>query len=202
MQSLSSLIALALMFGAESANPPFPASPDGNDASRNLAAEQDMPPAVQLHEFGGAAAADLPEVWQALVKAYRPLPQSQVRIERRVIIRITPRRPIEGDELPAGLPREPLPQRFKEKGMAKCVPIREIGGAQIKGGNNLLLFMRDRRIVNATLEKGCNARDFYSGFYVERGEDGLICTGRDVLQSRSGAKCELRKLHRLVPVDD
>lgn len=86
--------------------------------------------------------------------------------------------------------------------MGKCIPIREIGGVQVQSGNRLMLFMRDRRIVGATLEKGCRARDFYSGFYVERGDDGLICSGRDILQSRSGTKCELRKLHRLVPVRD
>ncbi len=188
------------MFGAAPVNPPLATLPNSGEVSRDLVSEQEAPLPERLHEFGGSAMQG--EVWQALTEAHRPLPQSQVRIERRVIIRIAPRRPIENGEMLAGLPRDPLPPRFKEKGMAKCVPIREIGGAQVQADNRLLLFMRDRRMVSATLEKGCRARDFYSGFYVERGEDGLICSGRDVLQSRSGTKCELRKLHRLVPVRD
>ena len=200
MQSFSSLVALALMFGAEPVNPPLPALPDSDRMSRDLVSDQDAPLPERLHEFGGSAMQG--EVWQALTEAHRPLSQSQVRIERRVIIRIAPRRPIENGEMLAGLPRDPLPSRFKEKGVAKCVPIREIGGAQVQEDNRLMLFMRDRRMMSATLEKGCRARDFYSGFYVERGEDGLICSGRDVLQSRSGTKCELRKLHHLVPERD
>ncbi|MFA7594962.1 MAG: hypothetical protein WCY92_01295 [Novosphingobium sp.] len=200
MQSFSSLVALALMFGAEPVSQPLAVLPNGDDAGRRLAAEQEAPFPERLHEFGGGAMQG--EVWRGLTEAYRPLPQSQVRIERRVIIRIAPRRPVENGDMLASLPQNGLPPRFKEKGMAKCVPIREIGGAQVQGSNRLMLFMRDRQLVSVTLEKGCSARDFYSGFYVERGDDGLICSGRDVLQSRSGTKCELRKLHRLVPVRD
>ena len=59
--------------------------------------------------------------------------------------------------------------------------------------------MRDTRIVSAGLDKGCTARDFYSGFYVARTGDGMMCTGRDKLQSRNGANCKLGKLKQLVP---
>jgi hypothetical protein len=199
MQSLSSFIVLAWLFGAEAVVAPLPPL-QSIDRAQKLSADQEAGLPAEFHEFGGGAAQA--EVWQELAEAYRPASQSQVRIERRVIIRISPRRPFEGAEMLAGLPREPLPARFKEKGMAKCVAIRDIAGAQVQGANRLTLFMRDRRVVSAALEKGCSARDFYSGFYVERGEDGLICAGRDVLQSRSGTKCELRKLHRLIPDDD
>ena len=58
--------------------------------------------------------------------------------------------------------------------------------------------MRDARIVSAGLDKGCTARDFYSGFYVARTGDGMMCTGRDKLQSRNGANCKLGKLKQLV----
>ena len=66
-------------------------------------------------------------------------------------------------------------------------------------GNRLLLFMRDQHVVLAALEKACRAEDFYSGFYVARNGDGLLCTDRDTLQSRSGANCRLLALHELAP---
>jgi hypothetical protein len=201
MQSLSSLIVLALLLGAEPVDSPLP-PPDSADGSR-FATDPEIGLAEEFRIFGGGPG-DGPGrsgIWQALAEAYRPVSQAQVRIERRVIIRIAPRRTMDNADVLAGLPRTPLPTRFKETSMAKCIAIRDIGGAQVQADNRLTLFMRDRRIVSAMLEKGCNARDFYSGFYVERGEDGLICSGRDVLQSRSGTKCELRRLHRLVPDD-
>ena len=36
-------------------------------------------------------------------------------------------------------------------------------------------------MVSAALERSCSARDFYSGFYVERNADGQICVKRDTL---------------------
>jgi hypothetical protein len=58
--------------------------------------------------------------------------------------------------------------------------------------------MRDRRVVSASLERSCSARDYYSGFYVERNSDGQICVRRDSLLSRSGANCKLTRLRQLV----
>lgn len=86
--------------------------------------------------------------------------------------------------------------------MSECVPVKAIAGVQVDKGNRLILFMRDRRVVGASLESSCRARDFYSGFYVERNEDGMLCARRDRLQSRSGASCDVRHLRRLVPVKD
>lgn len=86
--------------------------------------------------------------------------------------------------------------------MGRCVPIGEIGGVQAQRENRLLFLMRDRQIVSAALEKGCRARDFYSGFYVERSNDGLICSRRDLLQSRAGAKCEISRFRRFIPVGE
>ena len=67
--------------------------------------------------------------------------------------------------------------------------------------NRLLLFMRDRRILSASLERACNPEDFYSGFYIER-QDGQLCERRDRLQSRAGASCRVTRLNRLVPARD
>lgn len=131
---------------------------------------------------------------------YRSSEAHQVRIEQRVIIRIAPRSPVQRQSLMAELPGPPpSPQRMVERKMEKCVDVADIAAVQTTSDDRLLLYLRDRRIVSAKLERSCRARDFYSGFYVERNEDGRICVDRDKLQSRTGAQCEVNKLRRLVP---
>ncbi|MEH6660794.1 MAG: hypothetical protein V7679_04010, partial [Parasphingorhabdus sp.] len=61
------------------------------------------------------------------------------------------------------------------------------------------LITKDRKRIRAQLEDTCQARSFYSGFYVEKTKDGKICAGRDILHSRTGAKCEIDRLRELVP---
>ena len=124
----------------------------------------------------------------------------QIRIEQRVIVRISPRR--SRNELVADLPQEEAQIRYEERKMDKCLPVSRIAGVQTGSGNRLLLFMRDAKIVSVNLEKACRARDFYSGFYVEKSEDGQLCVDRDKLQSRSGAKCEVERMRQLVAVED
>lgn len=138
----------------------------------------------------------------ALEAFYRSTTASQVRIEQRVTIRITPYRQSNRNSLLAQLPRRGVTQTFEEREMDSCVPVTGIAGVQTGTGNRLLLFLRDQRIISLNLERGCEARDFYSGFYVERNEDGRLCIKRDLLQSRSGAKCEVERMRRLVQVDD
>lgn len=138
--------------------------------------------------------------WTSFDEALRPPVQAQVRMERRIIIRIAPSKgPLTPDML-ANLPQREVRMRFEEKKMPQCVPLKGIAGVQADRDNRLLIFMRDRKLLSASLEKSCSARDFYSGFYVEKSEDGMLCSKRDKLQSRSGANCELRKLVRLIPV--
>lgn len=127
---------------------------------------------------------------------------NQVRIDRRVVIRIAPRRSTNRNSLLAQLPRTGLNTRYEERAMARCLPVNRISGVQTGTGNRLLLFLNDQRIISVNLERACRARDFYSGFYVERSEDGQLCVERDELQSRSGAKCEVEAMRRLVAVDD
>jgi len=62
--------------------------------------------------------------------------------------------------------------------------------------------MRDHRVLSAALERACDADDFYLGFYIERNADGLLCSNRDKLQSRTGANCEVERLSRLVALKD
>ncbi len=126
--------------------------------------------------------------------------QHQVRVERRVIIRVSPRRPARTD-LTATLPRGEIPKNMVERKIGKCLPVNGIAGVMPTQDNRLMLFMRDQRIIAANLEKACSARDYYSGFYVEPSRDGNICVDRDKLQSRTGAKCELSRIRQLIRVD-
>lgn len=139
-------------------------------------------------------------VWNAVADSFRAGPAEQVRIEQRMVIRITPLGPQR--EMLADLPRAPLASRFSERKIGKCVPVAGIAGVQIGGDDRLMLFMRDQRLIGAKLDKSCRARDFYSGFYVERSRDGKLCVDRDMIHSRSGATCSLSRLRQLVERDD
>lgn len=124
----------------------------------------------------------------------------QVRIEERVIIRIGPSSPMSQRVL--SLRQSSEGRVFQEQKLDGCVPVAAISAVQPAERNRLLLFMRDRRILTAALERTCNSEDFYSGFYVERQPDGQLCSGRDRLQSRSGANCRVAQFNRLVAVRD
>ncbi|MBB4612217.1 hypothetical protein IQ25_00550 [Novosphingobium taihuense] len=123
----------------------------------------------------------------------------QVRVEQRMIIRIAPRMPA---QMYAPLPSAPQPPRFYERKTDKCLPITSIAGVQIESQDRLLLITRSRKLIGASLDKACHARDFYSGFYVERNEDGQLCAGRDTIHSRAGANCAITRMRELVPDDD
>lgn len=178
----------------------FPGSPPEPGIDTELWGARDLVPGNEQVEPGGPPPDGAP-VWAELSDAFRPENQDQVRIERRVIIRISPRLPLQDDPA-SDPPARPAPRRFEERRMGKCVPIKGIAGVQISRQDRLLLFMHDHRIISARLEKSCNVRDFYSGFYVENSQDGMICAGRDTLHSRAGVNCELSRFHRLVPEDE
>jgi hypothetical protein len=132
-------------------------------------------------------------------------PAQQVRIEQSITVRIAPRGPGRMDPRITAFEdyqaRDSRP-RLVEKKMAKCVPVQGVAGVQISPGNKLVLYLHDSRIVSAGLDKGCNARDFYSGFYVARSADGMMCSGRDKLQARNGASCKLGKMKQIVAAGD
>lgn len=136
-------------------------------------------------------------------QSFQPDTAWQVRIEQRMTIRINPRAPMPArPDMLFNLPNREIGPHFSERKMGKCVPAAGISGVQPNGGNRLLLFMRDRRIVSAELERACRARDFYSGFYLSQSEDGQLCVNRDTLLSRSGANCKLSRIRQLIEVDD
>ena len=138
--------------------------------------------------------------WSDVADAFRSAPAEQVRIERRMTIRIAPLGPAR--EMLVDLPEAPLASRFRERKVGKCVPIAGIAGVQIGGDDRLMLFMRDQRMIGVSLAKACRARDFYSGFYLEQNGDGRLCVDRDMIHSRSGASCSLSRLRQLVAIDE
>jgi hypothetical protein len=142
--------------------------------------------------------------FEVLKEARRPSELGQVRIEQRVIIRISPGTSAAREQMLADLRRQGnSPTSYQEEKLNGCIAVSSIAGVQpAPAQNRLLLFMRDRRILSAALERACNARDYYSGFYIERSDDGQLCARRDRLQSRAGASCQVAQLNRLVAVRD
>lgn len=139
--------------------------------------------------------------WVGLAEALEPSIARQVRIERRVILRISPQpSPVRRDMF-ADIPSRAAEPRLVEHSMNSCIPTGGIVGVADRG-SRLIIFMRDRSLISATLEKTCSPRDFYLGFYLERSDDGQLCIDRDRLLSRSGAKCRVTAMRRLEPVGD
>ncbi len=120
----------------------------------------------------------------------------QVRIEQRLIIRIAPGGPRPDPFRDIG---PPAVVRLREKKSAKCLSVSGIFGSRPVSDSRLVLFMRDRRLMGADLDRMCNARDFYSGFYVESASDGQLCAKRDTIHSRAGTTCTIARLHELEP---
>ena len=103
---------------------------------------------------------------------------NQVRIEQRVILRISPQPSNMRRSILAELPRQAPSTRLVERPYGKCLNAGDIIGVSDRG-SRLVMYMRDRGIITAQLEKACSPRDFYLGFYVERNEDGRLCVDRD-----------------------
>jgi hypothetical protein len=146
---------------------------------------------------------DVAESFRA--ESFRIESQNQVRIEQHMSIRIAPQaRPLTMPPrfLLDNMPRQQLAPRFVERSIGRCLSVSSISGVQPDMGSRLILFLRDRRMISAVLDRACRARDFYSGFYVERTTDGQICVDRDTLQSRSGANCKITRIRQLVDADD
>ena len=142
------------------------------------------------------------EPLRVLERARQPEVQGQVRIERRIIVRIAPSSDATRARLMAELPRRQIPTAYEEADHGNCVAVADIVGVQPMQDDRLLLFTRDRNVLTATLERTCSARAFYAGFYVEGNADGRLCVARDHLHSRAGDNCQVASFHRLVAVRD
>jgi hypothetical protein len=124
----------------------------------------------------------------------------QVRINGRVIIRVSPQSAQARRAFLSTIPRNTSTTKVVEKKMEKCIPVSQIAAVQTGSANRLMLYLRDKRVVRLNLEKSCRARDYYSGFYVERRKDGKLCVRRDKLLSRSGVNCQVKRMRQLVSV--
>lgn len=136
--------------------------------------------------------------WTGFSMSLEPPPARQIRIEQRVIMRVVPQPDPSRRNLMPEIRNRGATPRLVERKMGTCVGVSGIVGVQPERNDRLILFMRDRRIISAELEKTCSARDFYAGFYVERNDDGQLCVARDRLQSRSGASCQVSRMRQLV----
>ncbi len=149
-----------------------------------------------------ASSARQPSAPTTLNAIHQDMRVGQIRIEQRVIVRIAPQRGGSRQTLLAQLPQRAVNTRYEERKADKCLAVERIAGVQTGSGNRLLLFLQDSKIISLNLEKACRARDFYSGFYVERASDGKLCVDRDKLQSRNGARCEIDSMKQLVALKD
>lgn len=131
-------------------------------------------------------------------QSFRVESSYQVRIEQQMTIRVAPRRAPVRQNMFMGLPNRAIGPDFAERKIGNCLPVGGIAGVQTNGGSDLILYMRDERVISARLERACRARDFYSGFYLSRSDDGRLCVNRDTLQSRSGANCKLTRIRQIV----
>ncbi|HUD28150.1 MAG TPA: hypothetical protein VMQ93_04705 [Novosphingobium sp.] len=190
------LYPILLLFPAAGARDAAPGGDVGEQAVEAPVEAHAWPP----YEIPGVSA-ESPYAASLLQHAL-PLDAWQVRIEQRMTIRITPRT---GAPLPpdmfVGMPGGDGVPQFTERKIGKCLSIAGIASVRPDRANRLLLFMRDQRVVSAELDRSCRARDFYSGFLLERSEDGRVCVDRDTLLSRSGMNCKLTRIRELVEQD-
>lgn len=114
---------------------------------------------------------------------------TQVIVRQRAIVRVPRMAP----------PAPPKPIRWVEKKGPRCVPVGELAGALVTERNRLDLVLRGGTRVRAQLEDDCHGLDFYRGFYLKPAADGMVCADRDVVRSRSGAKCPIDGFRRLEP---
>jgi len=151
----------------------------------------------------GLGVVEIPRDSAFPIDPFQPQAAEQVSIQQRVTIRINPRpapMPLDAMRFDSGVERDG--PRYVERKIGKCLAMNSISGVQPIDNSRLLLFLRDRRMVTARLEKGCQGREFYSGFIVARNADAQICAGRDRLQSRSGMGCQVSGFRQVVQVSD
>ena len=110
----------------------------------------------------------------------RPTQFAQVTIRQQIIIRTIRTAPAPATNV-----------EWKEEKGPKCVQPQSISGAAHLSQRSVDLLMRNGSRVRAQLGSSCPALDYYDGFYITPGEDGLICADREVIRSRAGGECEI-----------
>jgi hypothetical protein len=114
---------------------------------------------------------------------------TQLTIHERFVIRVPARRA-------AGPPIE-----FRERRADKCQAMDGVAGAAIVKPDNVDIIYRGGLRIRAELEEACPALDYYGGFYILPTQDGQICAGRDSIRSRAGGECQIKRFHKLVPME-
>lgn len=151
-------------------------------------------PATLLALAGPFAAAmrDVPSPGQSRDFALDGMQLAQVSIHERIIIRV-PRM----SRMPARSYAPPT--EWKEHKGPKCIAVAEIAGAMLNKDGAVDLVMDDTTRLRARLDGDCKPLDYYSGFYLKPGPDGMICKDRDAIRMRSGARCEIEGFKSLRP---
>lgn len=134
-----------------------------------------------------AAAAMLLALAAAVDSPPPPEVYAQVRVRSGVIVKVPAR------------PDTRKPVKWREKKGPKCIPASFLAGALPPKDDEIDLLLRGGTRMRARLENRCPALDFYSGFYLKPGKDGMICEDRDAIHTRSGGKCGIDRFRRLVP---
>ena len=93
-------------------------------------------------------------------------------------------------------PAPPAAIEWQESKGPKCLATAAIMGASLQPGGEVDFILSGHRRVRAEFENDCPAIDFYRGFYVEP-RDYRLCAKRDVLRSRMGGTCEIRRFRSL-----
>ena len=121
-----------------------------------------------------------------------PMQFAQVIIRNQIIIRT----------IRIGPPAGSVSMEWKETKGPRCVQPQSISGAAQLGQRSVDLLLRNGSRLRARLGSSCPALDYYDGFYITPGKDGLICADRESIRSRAGGECEIdvfRSLHA-VPI--
>jgi hypothetical protein len=123
-------------------------------------------------------------------RAVEDVQVAQMMIQQRIIIRV-----------PAVNPPSPphRPIRLKEVKGPKCVTLNQLAGASIGQNDAVDLFMRGGMRLRAQLDDDCPALDYYAGFYIAPTADGKVCQRRDMLHTRAGQQCRVKRFYLLVP---
>jgi hypothetical protein len=119
-----------------------------------------------------------------------------VTVRQRVIIRV-PAMPVSRASL-APTPALP-PIVWVEREAPQCVAVSDLSAASILRPDSVDLVLNGGKRLRAQLGNACPALDFYSGVYLKRTSDGMLCADRDAFRSRSGGECRIEGFRRLVP---
>jgi hypothetical protein len=145
---------------------------------------------------GAPVIAEPPEPTEAEAQPLQGRVVGQVTVRQRIIIRV-PAMPIARTSL-APTPALP-PIVWVEREAPQCVPVSALSAASIQRPDSVDLVLNGGKRLRARLGDECPALDFYTGVYLKRTSDGMLCAERDAFRSRAGGECRIEEFTRLVP---